>query len=77
MAIIKKRRRLFTMRINMTPAKEKLLIAVGCGAGIALVAYGMMQKNNLLFILGIVAVILSYLAIRRKLKADIREKNSP
>jgi uncharacterized membrane protein YjjP (DUF1212 family) len=77
MAMIKKRRRLFTMRINMTPAKEKLLIAVGCGAGIALVAYGMMQKNNLLFILGIVAVILSYLAIRRKLKADIREKNSP
>ena len=65
------------MRISMTPAKEKLLTAVGCGAGIALVAYGMIQKNNLVFLLGIVSVIISYLAIRRKLKAGLREKNSP
>jgi hypothetical protein len=75
--MIKKRRRLFIMRINMTPAKEKLLIAVGCGAGIALVAYGMIQKDNLVFLIGIAIVIIPYLAVRRKLKAGLREKNSP
>jgi hypothetical protein len=63
--------------MKMTPSKEKIFIAAGCVAGIFLVAYGMIQKNNLVFLLGIAIVILSYLAVRRKLRSALREKNSP
>lgn len=61
--------------MKMNPLKEKILVVAGCAAGIFLVAYGMIQKNNPLFVLGIVAVIASYLDIRRKLKALLREKD--
>lgn len=64
------------MSLKMTPLQEKILISAGCGGGIFLIAYGMIQKNNLVFVLGILAVILSYLAIRRKLKAALRKKKS-
>ena len=63
--------------MKTTPLTEKILIAAGCGLGILLVAYGMIQKNNFVFVPGIVAVIVSYLAIRKKLRAALREKNSP
>ena len=65
------------MSTKMTSLKQKILIAAGCGAGLFLVAYGMIQGNNVVFLLGIGVIIVSYLAIRKKLRAALREKNSP
>jgi len=45
--------------------------------GIFLVASGIIQGNNVVFLLGIGVVIASYLAIRKRLRAALREKNSP
>ena len=56
--------------------KEKLLLAVACLAGVSAVAYGMARKDDLVFAIGILIVIGSYLAIRRKLKAALRDKTS-
>lgn len=56
------------MRFNLTPAKERLVIAAAFVAGIALIGYGMVMKNNPVFLLGIVTVIAAYLVIRRRLK---------
>jgi uncharacterized membrane protein len=65
------------MNVKMTPGKEKFLIAALCGAGIFLVAYGMIQKNHPVFLLGIVTVVAAYLGIRRKLKQALRENKRP
>jgi hypothetical protein len=54
--------------------KEKALIAVVCLIGILAVLYGMVSRNHPVFIAGLVAVVAGYLMIRRKLKAQIREK---
>ena len=56
--------------------REKLLITAACVLGVSGVAYGMIKGNNTIFFLGIFVVIGSYLAIRRKLKAALREKAS-
>lgn len=72
-----KGRSAFGINMKMTPLKEKVLIATGCCSGIFLVAYGMVMKNNPVFVLGIVIVITSYLAIRRKLKEALRQKKPP
>ena len=56
--------------------KEKLLLAGACLAGVSAVAYGMARKNDVVFVIGILIVIGSYLIIRRKLKAAIRGKTS-
>jgi hypothetical protein len=61
---------------NKVPMKEKLLLAVACLAGVSAVAYGMARKDDLVFAIGILIVIGSYLAIRRKLKAALRDKTS-
>ena len=55
---------------------EKLLIAGACLAGVAAVAYGMARKNDAVFVIGILVVIASYLAIRKKLKAALRDRTS-
>ena len=54
--------------------KEKTLILVVCLFGILGVSYGMMNKNHLVFIAGLVFVVAGYLMIRKKLKEYIREK---
>ena len=54
----------------MSPLKEKILVAVVCAMGILLVSYGMITKNNPVFVLGIVAVIASYLVVRKKIKGE-------
>ena len=48
------------------------LIAVLCSIGILAVSYGMLTKNNLIFIIGLLFVIGGYLLVRRKLKHHIR-----
>ena len=59
---------------NLSPLNEKILISVLCIIGISSVAYGMLKKNNPVFIVGMVFVIAGYLLIRRKLKESIRKK---
>ena len=54
--------------------KEKALIISLCLLGILLVCYGMVNRNHPVFIAGLVAVVGAYLMIRKKLKAQIREK---
>jgi hypothetical protein len=54
--------------------KEKALILVVCLFGILGVSYGMMNKDHLLFIAGLVFVVAGYLMIRKKLKEYIRGK---
>jgi hypothetical protein len=56
--------------------REKFLIVIASILGVSGVAYGMIEGNNPVFFLGILMVIASYLAIRRKLKASLREKAS-
>ena len=56
--------------------KEKLLLVGACLAGVSAVAYGMARKNDVVFAMGILIVIGSYLAIRRKLKAALRDETS-
>ena len=40
--------------------------------GILAILYGMMNKNNVIFIIGVLFVVAGYLLIRRKLKETIR-----
>ena len=54
--------------------REKILTAIICLIGILGIFYGMTNKNNVIFIIGVLFVIAGYLLIRRKLKESIREK---
>ena len=58
----------------MGTMKGKALILVVCLFGILGVSYGMMNKDHLVFIAGLVFVVAGYLMIRKKLKEYIREK---
>jgi hypothetical protein len=59
---------------NLSRLKEKILISILCIIGISSVAYGMLKKNNPVFIIGIIFVIAGYLLIRRKLKESIQKQ---
>jgi hypothetical protein len=59
---------------NLSPLKEKILISILCIIGISAVAYGMIAKNNPVFIIGILFVVAGYRLIRRKLKESIQKK---
>ncbi len=63
-----------TTFMNLSPQKEKILISILCVIGISGVAYGMLKKNNPIFIVGMVFVIAGYILIRRKLKESIQKK---
>jgi len=54
--------------------REKILTAIICLIGILGILYGMTNKNNVIFIIGVLFVVAGYLLIRRKLKESIREK---
>jgi len=71
---IEEGRSAFPKNMKMTPLKEKILIGAACVFGVSAVAYGTVLKNDIVFVIGIVVVIGAYLAIRRKLKAALREK---
>ncbi|MBN1626298.1 MAG: hypothetical protein JW944_07215 [Deltaproteobacteria bacterium] len=58
----------------MSPLKEKILTSILCVLGVAGIVYGMMEKNNPVFIIGILFVIAGYVMIRRKLKQPIDNK---
>jgi len=58
----------------MANMKEKTFILSVCILGILGVCYGIVNKNQPVFVVGLVLIVAGYLMIRRKLKAHIREK---
>ena len=58
----------------MKPRSEKPLIASVCILGLVALGYGMFGKNDPIFILGVLLIIVGYLLIRKKLKEDIKPK---
>ena len=53
--------------------KKKVLIILVGVAGLSGLFLGLMEDNNLLFIIGITIVIGAYLHIRKRLKASMRK----
>ncbi|MEJ2725807.1 MAG: hypothetical protein P8175_14425 [Deltaproteobacteria bacterium] len=51
--------------------KEKILLIVVCIAGLSAVFYGMAEKHDVVFIIGLILVIGAYLVIRKRLKASL------
>ena len=60
-----------------TGMKYKFFILSICILGILGVCHGMVNKNQPVFVVGLVLIVAGYLMIRRKLKAHIREKHPP
>jgi len=57
----------------MKPSKKNPFLTLFlCAAGIGATCYGMIQRNNPVFMLGLILVIAGYLIIRKRLKASIR-----
>ena len=54
--------------------KEKVFVVTACLIGIAGIFYGINNKNNLVFIVGIIFVIGGYLWIRKKMKESISKR---
>jgi hypothetical protein len=52
---------------------NKTLITLICVVGIGGVSYGMINDDNVVFIIGVLFAIAGYLLTRRKLKQHIRE----
>ncbi|OPL11847.1 MAG: hypothetical protein AVO38_15405 [delta proteobacterium ML8_D] len=61
---------LITQKLVPYLIHSKPLNALLGAAGILAVFYGMLAKNNLVFIIGIVCIIGGYLLIRRRLKRN-------
>jgi uncharacterized membrane protein len=53
--------------------KKKALVIIIGALGILALSYGMLAKNNLVFIIGIVFIIGGYLLVRRKVKQHLSE----
>ena len=54
--------------------KEKIFIVGVCLLGIVGVCYGLLNKDHVVFVAGLVFVIAGYLMFRNKLKSYIKEK---
>jgi hypothetical protein len=69
-------RRFYVMPIfeKLPPVHQKIITASLCVIGIPAIAYGMIKKNNPVFLIGIAFVIAGYLMIRKKLKESILKK---
>jgi|GEM_PF-1463173 inner membrane protein involved in colicin E2 resistance len=60
--------------LPVTLARSFSVILAVCLFGILGVGYGMMNKDHLVFIAGLVFVVAGYLMIRKELKEYIRKK---
>ena len=54
---------------------DKIIILFLLIAGLGVIAYGMIEKNNYVFIIGIVMFIAGYCLIRKKLKRTTNNKS--
>ena len=61
-----------SLKAKLNLEKKTLIIAI-CMIGILAVSYGMLNDNNLIFIIGVLFIIGGYLLIRRRIKESIRE----
>lgn len=66
-------RRRLTLRYISRMLGNNALIALMCVVGVGAVSYGMLNDDNLIFIIGVLFAIAGYLLIRRKLKQHIRD----
>jgi hypothetical protein len=60
---------------KLTPFQQKIITASLFVIGISAVTYGMIKKDNPIFLVGIVFVIAGYLLIRKKLKESIQKRS--
>lgn len=47
---------------------KKSFISISCVSGICAILYGIVNKENLIFLFGLILVIVGYLFIRKELK---------
>lgn len=67
-------------RVSMTKwqaikarTNEKIFTVVICLIGVLAVGYGMIRRNNIVFVIGLGFVIGAYLRIRKKLKESLKK----
>ncbi len=61
------------IRMPQELLRNYTIIAIICIIGVVGVSYGMLNDDNLAFIIGLLFVIAGYLLIRRRLKQHIRD----
>ena len=66
-------RRRVTLRYISRLLGNNTLITLMCVVGVGGVSYGMLNDDNLVFIIGVLFAIAGYLLIRRKLKRHLRD----
>jgi 4-amino-4-deoxy-L-arabinose transferase-like glycosyltransferase len=59
----------------MQEKQEKGIMAGLAVLGCLLTGYGIVAKNNVVFVIGLVGVVIAYLMFRRRLKEAIRRKD--
>jgi hypothetical protein len=59
---------------KLTPLQQKIITIFVCTIGISTVAYGMIEKNNSVFLIGIAFIIAGYLMIRKKLRESLSKE---
>jgi len=62
-------------RIITETLKNKTLIILICVIAVVAISYGMLNDNNLIFIVGLLFVIGGYLLIRRRIKDYIKKNH--
>jgi hypothetical protein len=55
--------------------REKALITLLCVMGILAVSYGMIKDNDVIFVIGLVFIVGTYLLMRRKLKESVQKRS--
>ena len=60
--------------MGMEHFKNRLRITAMCICGLGAVVYGMMKKDDIVFLLGLSIVIVAYLLIRKKIKEAERDR---
>lgn len=68
-------RDLIAQRILPYLFRSKPVVALLCSIGALMVSYGMLAKNNLVFIIGLVCIVGGYLLVRQRLKKYIRNSH--
>ena len=61
--------------MGMKYFKHKLCITAMCICSLGAVVYGMMKKDDIVFLLGLIIVIVAYLLIRKKLKETAQDRS--
>lgn len=60
----------------LNPKTEKILIGALCAGGVGLAACGLILDSDTVFVLGLIAVVVGYSLLRKKLKTMLRDQQS-